>query len=384
MKVLIVHNNYGKYSGEEAVVDKMAAMFQKMGHEVCFFRQTSEGSRETLNGKVKGFLCGLYSRNGVKGMREALQREKPDVVNVHNLYPFISPAALFECKRAGVPIIMTVHNFRLICPTGLFMRNGKPCEHCLERGNEWGCIWHNCEHSILKSIGYAVRNAAARWTRAYMDCVDRFACITDFQRQKLVAAGYGIGRMVVIPNSVDVPQEVEPTVGTYVAYIGRLSYEKGYDLLIEVAHRHPEISFRFAGAQRGESNTAYPSNVEFTGYLKGEKLKEFIKGSRFLIMPSRWYEGFPMVILEAAQQGKSVVGPNHGGFTEIIGTEAEAIGKLFEPGQVDDLEQKITHLWTNPQECMRLGLMAFDKLKRRYSSEVVSKQWMHLLEEVKK
>ena len=385
MKVLIVHNNYGKYSGEEAVVDKMAAMFQKMGHEVCFYRQTSEGSRETLNGKIKGFCCGLYSRNGVKGMREVLQREKPDVVNVHNLYPFISPAALFECKRAGVPVVMTVHNFRLICPTGLFMRKGTPCEYCLKRGNEWGCILHNCEHSILKSVGYAARNTVARWTRAYMDCVARFACITDFQRQKLVAAGFGIGRIVVIPNSIDVSEEkVEPTIGTYVAYLGRLSFEKGYDLLIEVAHRHPEISFRFAGTQREESNTDYPSNVEFVGYLKGEKLKEFIKGSRFLVMPSRCYEGFPMAILEAAQHGKSVIGPNHGGFMEIIGTGAEAIGKLFEPGLVDDLEQKITNLWMNPQECVRLGLMAFDKLKRKYSSEVVSKQWMQLLEEVKK
>lgn len=385
MKVLIVHNNYGKYSGEEAVVDKMATMFMDCGHEVCFYRQTSEGCRDSLSGKINGFLCGLYSRNGVKGMREVLQREKPDVVNVHNLYPFISPAALFECKRAGVPIIMTVHNFRLICPTGLFMRNGKPCEHCLERGNEWGCIWHNCEHSILKSVGYAARNAVARWTRVYMDCVDRFACITEFQRQKLVAAGFGIGRIVVIPNSIDVSEEkVEPTIGTYVAYLGRLSFEKGYDLLVEVAQRHPEISFRFAGTQREESNTDYPSNVEFVGYLKGEKLKGFIKGSRFLVMPSRCYEGFPMAILEAAQHGKSVIGPNHGGFMEIIGTGAEAIGKLFEPGQVDDLEKKITNLWMNPQECVRLGQMAFDKLKGRYSSEVVSKQWMQLLEEVKK
>lgn len=385
MKILIVHNNYGKYSGEEAVVDKMATMLMDCGHDVCFYRKTTAGCRETISGKVKGFLCGIYSPRGVREMREVLQREKPDVVNVHNLYPFISPAALFECKRAGVPVVMTVHNFRLICPTGLFMRNGKPCERCLEKRNEWGCVVHNCEHSILKSVGYAARNAVARWTRAYMDCVARFACITDFQRQKLVAAGFGIGRIVVIPNSIDVSEEkVEPTIGTYVAYLGRLSFEKGYDLLIEVAHRHPEISFRFAGAQREESDTDYPSNVEFVGYLKDEKLKEFIKGSRFLVMPSRWYEGFPMVILEAAQQGKSVIGPIHGGFTEIIGTGAEAIGKLFEPGLVDDLEQKITNLWMNPQECVRLGLMAFDKLKRKYSSEVVSKQWMQLLEEVKK
>ena len=113
MKILIVHNNYGKYSGEEAVVDKMAAMLTSHGHEVAFYRRTTEGVRESAVGKIKGFLSGIYSPSGVRGMRDALRRERPDVVNVHNLYPFISPAALFECKKAGVPVVMTIHNFQI-------------------------------------------------------------------------------------------------------------------------------------------------------------------------------------------------------------------------------------------------------------------------------
>lgn len=107
MKILIVHNNYGKYSGEEAVVDKMADMLMSHGHEVAFYRRTTEGVRESAVGKIKGFLSGIYSSSGVRGMRDALRRERPDIVSVHNLYPFISPAALFECKKAGVPIVMT-------------------------------------------------------------------------------------------------------------------------------------------------------------------------------------------------------------------------------------------------------------------------------------
>ena len=153
MKILLVHNNYGKRSGEEAVVDKMDAIFKSIGHDVAQLRMTTEGVRESVAGKVRGFLSGMYSPGGVKAMRDALRREKPDVVNVHNLYPFISPAALFECRKAGVPVIMTIHNFRLICPTGLFMRNGRPCEECLDRHDEWGCFAHNCEHS--RQIGRA-------------------------------------------------------------------------------------------------------------------------------------------------------------------------------------------------------------------------------------
>ena len=372
MKILIVHNNYGKYSGEEAVVDKMAAMLQEHGHQVGFYRMTSEGHRESLGGQIKGFLSGIYSPTGVKGMREAIEREKPDIINIHNLYPFISPAALFECRKAGIPVVMTVHNFRLICPTGLFMRNGRPCELCLKKGSEWSCIRHNCEHSLLKSTGYTLRNAYARWTGAYKKCVSAFACITEFQRKKLIEAGFDADRITVIPNSIDTPACYRETEGQYVAYIGRISYEKGYDILIDIARRHPEISFHFAGAKRDNSDLQdVPSNVVFKGYLNKGELGDFIKNSKFLVMPSRCYEGFPMAILEAACFGKPSIGPDHGGFTEIIGKGNDAIGLLFAPGDSDDLERKITQLYNDQEEIKQLGRKAFDKLTEEYSSNVI-------------
>lgn len=383
MKVLLVHNDYGKYSGEEAVVDRMAAMLSAHGHDVAQLRMTSAGSRESLAGKIRGFAAGIYSPSGVRAMREALRREKPDVVNVHNLYPFISPAALKECRKAGVPVVMTVHNFRLICPTGLFMRDGGPCELCLQRGNEWGCVRYNCERSMMKSVGYAVRNAVARLTGAYRRNVTRFACITDFQRRKLIAAGFDADKISVIPNAVDLGAGGEYIQGGYVAYCGRLSYEKGYDRLIEVARRHPEIEFRFAGAQRLPDDQPLPDNVRLLGYVSGEQLEEFYRDCRFVVMPSRCYEGFPMAILEAAQYSKPTVGPDHGGFTEIIGRGDEAIGRLFEPSSVDDLERQIVELWNSPDQVRVLGLNARAKLQRQYSSEVIYNQWEKLLSTIK-
>lgn len=383
MKILIVHNNYGKYSGEEAVVDKMATMLQSHKHTVCFYRLTTEGARDKISDKIKGFTAGIYSHSGVKGIKKILRKEKPDIINVHNLYPFISPAALFECKKAGIPVVMTVHNFRLICPTGLFMRNGKPCEQCLDRKNEWSCIKYNCEHSIFKSIGYTLRNVYARWTKAYLRNVDMFACITEFQKKKLIEAGYDKNKITVIPNSIDAPCSYTLTTGGYIAYIGRLSYEKGYDLLVEVARKHPEIKFCFAGAQREQKNTDIPSNVEFAGYLQKDKLLEFIQKARFIVIPSRCYEGFPMAILEAACHGKPAIAPNHGGFTEIIGQGENAIGKLFEPGNTDDLDKQIAELWNNQTLTEELGEKAFRKLKEHYDSEVVYKQWETLFNKLK-
>ena len=311
-------------------------------------------------------------------MRDALLREKPDIVNVHNLYPFISPAALFECKKLNIPVVMTVHNFRLICPTGLFMRNGLPCEICLQKSNEWSCIRYNCEKSLLKSVGYTLRNTYARETGAYKKNVDAFACITDFQKTKLLEAGFDADKMAVIPNCIDCPDSFVQTDGEYVAYVGRLSYEKGYDLLMEVARRHPEIKFKFAGAVRDKDKIKLFNNIELAGYLQKDNLNDFINHSRFVVMPSRCYEGFPMSILEAASFGKPTIGPDHGGFTEIIGKGDDAIGKLFTPNNVDDLETSIVELWNNQSEVIELGRRAFGKLQKEYSSEVIYKKWENL------
>lgn len=383
MKVLLVHNDYGKYSGEEAVVDKMAGMLPPIGYEVAQLRMTTADARESLMGKIRGFVSGIYCPGGVKAMREAIRRESPDVVNVHNLYPFISPAALKECRKAGVPVVMTVHNFRIMCPTGLFMRDNRPCEMCLERGNEWGCVKYNCEHSRLKSIGYAARNAVARTGRYYRDCVDMFACITDFQRRKLIQAGFPPEKIVVIPNSMDVPPLTDCEAGNYVAYSGRISREKGVDMIIEAARRHPDIPFKLAGAVRDTDLVAdLPSNVELTGYLSGEKLRDFYANARFFVMASRWYEGFPMTILEAARFAKPMVAPDHGGFTEIIGRGDDAIGILVSPGNSISLSNAVYELWSSFSMIQQLGWKAYDKLKHTYSIDVVSAQWSKLLDKI--
>ena len=369
MRTLIVHNAYGKYSGEEAVVDAIAGVLEGHGHEVGFYRRSSEELAVSFWGKVKGFAGGVYSRSGVKGLREAIRAFKPDVVNVHNVYPLISPAALFECKKAGVPVVMTIHNYRLICPTGLFMRKGRPCEECLTRGNEWGCVRHNCEHSLGKSVGYALRNYVVRQTSALNKCVDIFSCITDFQRTKLIEAGYPENKIRVNPNFYDVGQEPNYTTRDYVAYCGRLSSEKGYDLLIEAARKLPGVEIRFAGAIREGAAPLQLPNVKYLGHISGESYIEFVRISRFLVMPSRCYEGFPMAILEAAAQGKPCVAPDHGGFTEIIGKGDAAIGRLFKPNDTASLAEAINTLWNSPQEVEELGRKAYRKLKTKYSSE---------------
>ena len=195
----------------------------------------------------------------------------------------------------------------------------------------------------------------------------------------MIEAGYEEDKISIIPNSIDCLDNYLTTTGQYIGYIGRLSFEKGYDILLKVADKHPEIQFRFAGAMRdGNENIAIPPNVKLMGYLNKDGLNNFIENSKFIVMPSRCYEGFPMAILEAACLGKPTIGPNHGGFTEIIGQGDNAIGCLFKPNDIDDLDAKITRLWNDDTLCLDLGRKAFDKVQKEYSTEVIYKKWNNL------
>ncbi|MDH8701034.1 glycosyltransferase involved in cell wall biosynthesis [Dysgonomonadaceae bacterium PH5-43] len=342
------------------------------------YRKTTEGSRGTLTGNIKGLLQGFYSPSSVKDIKEILRNKKPDVVVIHNLYPYISPAILKPIKEAGIPIIMTIHNYRLICPTGLFMRDSKPCELCLEKKNELSCIQYNCEHSLIKSIGYAGRNWFARITKAYNN-VDVYACITEFQAKKLVSYGFPNNKMRVIPNFVD---KVEPLSSTnlysndYVAISGRMSKEKGTDMILDIARKTPHIKYLFAGVVREDDQDIIkdaPDNCIFAGYLSDDKLVDFYNNSRFIVIGSRCYEGFSMSVLDASMYGKATIGPAHGGFIEII--DDKETGLLFTPNNSESLQQQIEYLWNNTDEAISMGVNAYNKLKKNYTSEAVKDKW---------
>jgi len=411
MKVLIIHNEYGKYCGEEAVVQRMVNLFRHNGHIVRKFTRSSAEIPKMPMGKARAFLSALYNPFAIRKLSALLDDYRPDLVNIHNLYPFISPLALFEIKKREIPVVMTVHNFRLLCPSGLFARHGKTCEECLA-GGEWNCVKHNCENSLLKSTGYALRNWVARVSGAYTSCVTRYACITDFQRQKMIKAGFDPEKIVVIPNFLEEIHLTNRVKGEYVGYAGRLSAEKGIDMILEVARRHPEIPFRLAGELRPgrESDESFSTllhnlpNVQWVGHLSGHRLHSFYRNSAFMVMASHWYEGFPMSVLDAAGYRKTTVAPERAGFCEIIDYDPELTpfydkpecnaqefhldtmgrnsGLLFEPENADDFERKVVWLWNHPQWGEQLGDNAHRKLHRYYSAYIVSKQWESLVKSI--
>ncbi len=369
MNILVIHNSYGKVSGEEIVVDRLAALLQQRGHNVLQFRRSSEEIPGLWFGKVRAFFSGIYSWTSRYEVARLLRRHRPDVVHVHNLFPLISPSILPECRRARVPVVMTVHNYRLVCPNGLHLSDGAICERCLG-GREYRCVVQNCERNLLKSTGYAVRNYVARVARLFLDNVTVYAPLTDFQRRRLVAAGYPGDRMAVIPNMI--PGEGPPAAspaGNYVGYVGRISPEKDLPTLLAAAAQCPDVPFRVAGdfSRMPELLSRAPANVQFVGHLDAARLSEFYRDLRMLVLPSKCFEAFPLVLVEAMLQRKPVICSNIGGLPEIV--EEGVTGLLFQTGNAAELGEKVRSLWSRPDLCRRMGEAGRAKAVREYSAE---------------
>ncbi len=381
MKILFLHNHYGGHSGESTVLDVQEELLRKFGHEVRRYTRSSAELKTMRFGAALAFFTALYNPAAERQIIRLLDSFRPDVVHVHNLYPLISPAALRCIHRAGIPVVMTVHNYRLVCPNGLFYNRQGICERC-SGGREWHCALGNCEESLPKSIGYAARNAFARMCGHYAENVDAFLCLTDFQKAKLVAGGFPERKCHVLPNFLEVhgvppsrPEAASAGHGDFL-FIGRLNRQKGVDIIVEAARRCPEFTFRLAGSVDTSffDTGTLPPNVTWLGVVDEEqKLHELLRSSA-LVFASRSYEGFPMVFLEAMQQGVPIIAPRLAGYPEIVRDGRN--GWLFSPEDPESLALAMRHVAGAPEEVAAFGRHGHEILCRDYSPEVWYRQYI--------
>jgi glycosyltransferase involved in cell wall biosynthesis len=355
VKILMIYNEYrSDRGGEDKVVENMVSLFEKKNIAVRLVRRSSKnlGFLEKCRASVKG----IYNIEAYRTVSRLVAKECPDVVHVHNLYPLFSPSVLVACRDAGMPVVMTVHNYGLTCPHWSHYRNGEICELCA-KGNVMWCVLKNCQGNILESAGYAVRSGVAMHFNLFQNNVTRFIALTDFSRQWLISAGFSPEKIDVVPNMIDIPgYKGDPGNGLYGAFAGRISPEKGVETLISAAAVLPGVPFSVAGSgpllERFQQQPV--SNVKFRGLLDFCELSEFFSNARFLVVPSRSYEMCPTVILEAMAMGLPIIASRIGGLPEIV--QDGQTGLLFEPGNSEDLARKARLLWDNPEFCRKLGL----------------------------
>lgn len=351
------------------------------GHEPRLVMKSSRVLENSILKRMNAFWGGVYNVSAYREMRRLIEMDRPDVVHVHSVYPMFSPSVLVACRRANVPVVMTVHSHNLTCPTWHHLYKGRICEDCLG-GHEYRCVLKNCRNNILESSAYALRSSVARSFRLFHDNVDMLIVMTVFAKEKLLRAGFAEHQVAVVPNPAQAGTiDAIPFAGKYVAFAGRVSEEKGVHTLLAAAARMPDIIFKIAGdgPVLSEMVAAAPRNVEFLGRLGPDELREFYRRSRIFVVPSVWFEQFPVVVLEAMARGLPVVASKIGGLPEII--EEGVTGALFEPGEPESLIRHLRRLWEDPQGCKRMGTAGRQKVIREYSEDIYFDNLMAVYQE---
>lgn len=369
--VLLVHNYYGKNapSGEDVVFEEEKEMLEKRGIRVLVYaRSMEEAGRLRL---VKGAFSIAWSTSAYNDIRRILTTEKCDVAHFHNIFPFISPSAYFACKEAGVPVIQTLHNYRMICANGMLLDKDGVCEKCLKdrsfvRAVIKGCYRGSRVASVpVVVMQYFYRN---RWN----SLVDQFIALTEFGKNKHVESGLIANKVMVKPNFL--AGDLQPTYrhNGKIIFVGRLKYEKGIDVLAGAIKNITDLKIDVFGEgplrNLLESCWSPRQEVVVHGMQSHEKCVDAIRESEFMVNTSICYEGFPKTIAEAFCLGKPVVAPNFGAMSEIVVDNYN--GLLYRPGDCLDLAKKMKRLLSDQDEVKRMGVNARRTYEEYYCENI--------------
>ncbi len=375
MRIVLVHNSYQQSGGEDVVFEQERANLERAGHEVIVYHRSNSEIDDL--GTLERLLLvknSVWSSDSRREFGSLLASESPDVVHVHNTFVMISPSIYSACREFGVPVVQTLHNFRLMCPSATLFRNGKICEECVDN-SLWSGIRHGCyRDSKAATATLALILATHRRLGTWHDFVNRYIALTDFAREKYISAGFESAKIVVKPNFVDRDPGPRTGIGDYVLYTGRLSPEKGLATLLDAWERLPvpcPLHIIGDGPDRAALEVRVRERnipgIVFRGHLSRADTMTALQGARFIVTPSICYEGFPMVIAEAFACGTPVLCSKLGGMKEIV-TDG-VTGLHFTPGDAADLAQKAAWAWSHPVEVSEMGRSARREYEKQYTAE---------------
>ena len=359
MRILMVHNYYEQPGGEDAVVRSEYELLEKNHQEVSLYkRSNAEIKSFSLAQRIK-FLTQLeWSRQSYQQLRRRIREFRPDIVHFHNIFYLITASAYDACHDEGVPVVQSQHNFRPLCSNGLFFRDNAVCEECLDhslwRGVRYGCF----KGSRLATLPMARMLMAHQKKGTWPKKVDRYIMATEFTRRKYVQAGIPENKISLKPHFVFSPSARRTDQG-YALYIGRLSSEKGVDVLVKAWQTLSQIPLKIIGSgplavELSEfARQQGMDQVQFLGYVSAQQYESNLKGAMFLVLPSVCYENFPRVVVEAYSCGVPILASRLGSVAELV--KDGQTGVTFTPGNENDLREKARWLVDHPREREQMG-----------------------------
>ena len=320
MRILQVHTRYRQAGGEDRVVAAEAELLQSAGHQV---EQVVADNPVSPLAAAVAMLKSPRNPASRQAVERAVARFRPDVAHVHNTWFALSPSVIDGLRASGVPTVMTVHNYRLMCVNGMLLRDGKPCEDCV--GNSpWSGIHHRCyRDSVIASTAAAATIAYNRRRDTWGSGVDLFLAPTEFVRDRLIDGGLPANRIHVKPHFVEDPgpRPAPPSQSQTVLHVGRLSADKGTDALLDawaaLGDTGMELTCVGDGPLRDELSRRQVPRVNFVGSVSRAEVQAWMLRARVLVAPSAWYETFGLMIAEAMAAGLPVIVPRAGALAEV-------------------------------------------------------------------
>jgi glycosyltransferase involved in cell wall biosynthesis len=347
MRILQVHNKYRPgWGGEETVVELEAQLLRENGHEVeTVSLWTGElNGAKTLKLIAAGFGT-VWSFRGHHLVREAIRRFRPDLVHVHNIFPLFSPSIYWAANGADIPVVQTLHNYRLACANALLLRDDRPCEACVGRF-PWAALRYRCHSSsFFRTLAVASMNVIHRWIGTYRNKIQAYIALTEFSKAILIRAGLAGDKIFVKPNFTPDPGALVPLRSPRVIFAGSINRAKGVHLLLEawsqLARPHYKLVILGDGPDRPmlQSRYAGDSTIEWLGSQPRNIVLEYLATSQWVVLPSLAYENFAMSILEAFSVGTPVIVPGHGALGTIVSNGSD--GCHFSPGDVASLSDTL-------------------------------------------
>lgn len=381
-KILVVHGFYQLAGGEDEAFRRECDLLESRGHSVLRF--TTHNRDIEGQSLFKTASNTLWNPDTHQKLLELVRREKPAVVHFHNTFPLISPSGYAAAKQGGSRVVQTLHNYRLVCPNALFYRDHHPCEDCLGKSYAWPGVMHRCYRgsragSAVVASWIAFQRARGTWRKD----IDAFIALTEFARQKFVQGGLPEAKLRLKPNfAVDPGTPTDSKREDFALFVGRLSEEKGVETLLEAWRELAgAIPLRIVGdGPVGESGRAQGiPGITWLGAKSREEVTRLMSQASVLVLPSKVYEGFPMVVAEAYASGLPVVASGHGGLSSLI--RPGVTGELFQPENAIALAETARKLWTDPAKLNQMSREARLEYERYYTPEANYRQLMSIYRE---